>query len=300
MTKKIKKSVSIVGAGPGGLAAAMLLAHRGYQVDVFEKNSDVGGRNGSMTIDEYTFDIGPTFFMMPFVLEEIFQQTGRDLHDYVKMKEVEPLYRLVFEGKQDFYPTRDRTKMKLHIEQVFPGDGGGYEKFMQDERKKFEKVYTALKATYLHWYDAITWNNIKALPYLDLGKSVYDVMATYFSHNEMRISMTFQAKYLGMSPWKCPGFFAILPFIEHEWGIWHPIGGLNQLSKAMATAAKESGARIHTNTPVKQVVINNGAATGVQLENGTIHTSDVTVVNADFGYAATNLIPAMDQKKCCL
>lgn len=293
----MKKKIVIVGAGPGGLSAAMQLAYLGHDVHVYEKESQVGGRNGAMTIDGYTFDIGPTFYMMPFVLEEIFQRVNRQVSDYLDMKEIDPLYRLRFRGETDFYPTRDKAKMLEHIEALFPGDSAGYQKFMEREAIKFARIFPCLQDKYLSIFDYLKPHLFKALPYLDAHKSVYDVIAKYMKHEDLRISMTFQAKYLGMSPWDCMGMFTMLPYIEHEYGIWHPIGGLNQISEAMAKVAKEYGGHIHLGEPVEEVLVEQGSATGLRLTSGDTVQADTVVLNADFAYAMSKLVQPINRRK---
>ena len=114
------KRVIIVGAGPGGLAAGMLLAHNGYQVDIFEQKSYIGGRNGYIQLGDYQFDIGPTFFLMKSILEGIFKETGRNLADYVQIDNLDPMYRLSFNDEREFFPSTDQDKMKAEMERLWP------------------------------------------------------------------------------------------------------------------------------------------------------------------------------------
>ena len=226
------KKVVIVGAGPGGLTAGMLLAHNGYDVHIFEAKSYLGGRNGCIKLGDFTFDIGPTFLMLPQELKNIFQITGRNIESYLDLREIEPLYRLRFKGHLDFYPSRDRNFMGDQIERLFPGDKAGYEAFLKKEKIKFDRLFECLKTPYDRLIHFARPQFIKALPHFDLGKSLYDKLSEYFSHEELKIAMTFQSKYLGMSPWNCPAAFTILSFVEHMWGIYHPIGGLFKISEA--------------------------------------------------------------------
>ncbi|MCX7841622.1 MAG: phytoene desaturase family protein [Clostridia bacterium] len=291
------KKVVVVGAGPGGLTAGMLLAHNGYDVHIYEKNDYVGGRNGRIELGEFKFDIGPTFLMLPEVLEDIFRFTGRNLNDYLEMKEIEPLYRLRFHGKLDFYPSRDKKYMKDQIEKLFPGDENGYEYYMEKEKVKFERIFNCLKIPYDRFIHFFRPAFLKAIPKLDIGKSLYGKLSEYFKHEEMRIAMTFQSKYLGMSPWNCPGAFTILSYIEHSGGIFHPVGGLNTISEAMARIVKEEGGSIHLSTPVNEVIVENGKAKGVYLENGERIMADYVVINADFAHAMTHIVREENRKK---
>lgn len=291
------KKVVIIGAGPGGLTSGMLLAHKGYDVEIFEKKSYIGGRNGRIELGEFSFDIGPTFLMLTEILEEVFEKTGRKVSDYLELKEIEPLYRLKFKGKKDFYPSRDRKYMREQIKEIFPGDEDAYELYLKKESIKFDKIIDCLKLPYGKLFHMARPQLFMAMPSLKLGTSLYDCLAKYFNHEELRIAMTFQSKYLGMSPWQCPAAFTILSYIEHSRGIFHPIGGLNKISEAMGKVIKEHKGKIHFSTPVKEVIIDKKKAKGVLLENGEKIYADHVIINADFAHAMTNIVNKSDRKK---
>ncbi|RXI97770.1 phytoene desaturase [Anaerobacillus alkaliphilus] len=284
------KRIAVIGAGPGGLAAAMLLASSGYKVDVFEKKPYVGGRTSSVQMGDYTFDMGPTFFSMPHILEEIFAATGRKLEDYVDLVEIEPMYELKFADKS-FSPSRDQIKTKKKIQADFPGNEEGYEKFMRDTEKKMATLMPILQNRHNSLFDYMRWRTIRALPKLSLNQSLYDVLSQYFTDEKLKLAFTFQSKYLGMSPWECPGAFSILSYMEHKYGIFHSMGGLNQLTKAMAKVVNELGGTIHVDCGVKKLTIDKHKnVTGIQLENGESLSFDEVVVNADFAHAMTSLV----------
>jgi phytoene desaturase len=293
----MSQKVVIIGAGPGGLTAGMQLAHQGYQVDIYEKNGHVGGRNAAIKLGEYTFDTGPTFLMLLETLEETFRDAGRDMHKLLDLRRLEPMYRLRFHGTGDFFPVSDGQQMVKEVERVFPGDGKNYLRFRDQEGKKFDKVYPCLKVPYDSLLSYLKPRFLKAIPRLDPFASVYDRLASYFTHDDLRIAMTFQAKYLGMSPWQCPATFTILSVIEHTYGIFHPIGGLNKISEVMARVVTENGGRIHLNKPVKQLIVKDRAATGVLLENGETVEADAVIINPDFAWAMSNIVRPEDRKK---
>jgi phytoene desaturase len=285
------KHVVIVGAGPGGLTAAMILAHRGVKVTVLEKRSVVGGRNGELRVGEYSHDIGPTFLMMKFLLDGIFQICGKKSKDYMEFKLLEPMYELVHRG-QSMFPSSDYETMRNEVKRAFPGQERGFDTFMKTERKRFAKMYPCLQKPYSSAAAYFAPVFLKALPSLALTRSLYDVLASYYTPEELRISFTFQSKYLGMSPWSCPGAFAIIPFIEYGFGVYHVMGGLCKISNGMAKAAEEEGAEIRLNTPVKRVIVERRTATGVELEDGTKILADDVIINADFAHAMTHIAEA--------
>ena len=292
-----QKRVIVVGAGPGGLAASLLLASKGYDVSVLEKRADVGGRNAAIRAGGFTFDVGPTFFLMKDVLEGVFRQAGKRLESYVELRELDPMYRLLFKGGRSLYPSRDKEKMRATLEAFSPGSFAGYLRYLEKERRKYDQLIPCLQMPYGRIRDFFSWQLISSIPYLDAHLSIYDVLARYFDDADTRLAFTFQAKYIGMSPWDAPGTFSIISFIEHGDGIFHVMGGLNQLSQGMARAARESGAKIRTSTAVRRVLVENRTAVGVELEDGTIERADYVVVNADFAHAMTKLVRAEDRRK---
>lgn len=291
------KKIIIVGAGPGGLAAGMLLAHRGFKVEMFEKNAEPGGRNGRIKIGDFKFDIGPTFFMMNFVLQGIFEETGRDLDDYVNLKKLEPMYRLYFPDDRQMLISSDRLKMERELKRVFSGDEAGVAKFYKREERRFKRLFPVLAHHNNNILEALHPRMLLALPHFGIGRVLYDIMGDYFKNEFAKLSFTFQSKYLGMSPWDCPGAFAMVPYIEHSTGVWHIEGGLSETARAMAEVIEESGGQIHYNTPVASLLIKNKKVYGVKLADGQEVLADKVVVNADFGYTMSNLIPAGTLRK---
>ncbi|PPA72364.1 phytoene desaturase family protein [Jeotgalibacillus proteolyticus] len=284
------KKIAIIGAGPGGLAAAMLLASKGYKIDVYEKQNFIGGRNSSFKMGGYTFDVGPTFLSMPEIAEELFEEANRNLHDYIDLKELPMMYELIFPSKK-VRMYRDPVKMKDEIERHFPGDSAGYDAFMADTRMKMDRLRPILQSKMDHYYQYMSFKVLKALPQLSLGKSLYTVLSNYFQHEELKLGFTFQAKYLGMSPWECPGAFSILSFMEHEYGIFHPMGGVNQLSKAMARVVHEYGGNIHLGNGVKKLITDQKKnVTGFILEDGREVECDEVIINGDFSHVMSNLL----------
>jgi phytoene desaturase len=289
----MKKKIVIVGAGPGGLSAGMILAHRGFDVEIIEKAPIVGGRNAPLKLGEFTFDTGPTFLMMNFILEEMFEETGRRTKDYLEFRDLEPMYRLKF-FNNEIRVSSDHEKMEAEIKREFPGEEGGLKEYLKGEKKRFDYLFPCLQKSYSSFKDMIIDPFRKAIPHLDLDKSVYTALGKYFKSENLKFCFTFQSKYLGMSAWECPAAFAMVAYIEHKWGIKHVIGGLNKISQAMATVVEEEGGKIRLNTKVKRLVNSGKKVTGVELQDGTVVNADEVIVNADFSYAATEL---MDPKQ---
>ncbi|MCS5421743.1 MULTISPECIES: phytoene desaturase family protein [Psychrilyobacter] len=293
------KDVLIIGAGPGGLSAGMLLASMGYKVNIFEKQPYLGGRNSPINLEDYSFDLGPTFFIMKSVLEEIFEKTGRKLEDYVKLIEVNPMYRLKFGNGKSFYPwsSRHREKMITEIEKNFPGESSGYLSYLKREEIKCKRLIPCLQVPYSSWKDFLKLRFLKALPYLDAHMSLYTTLEKYFKHDLLKLAFTFQAKYIGMSPWEAPGTFSIIPYLEHSDGIYHVEGGLNRLSQVMAEVIKEEGGRIELSSPVEEIIFEGKKAVGIKLSDGRIVEGEHIIMNTDFANGMSKLVPENLRKK---
>ena len=246
------KKVVVVGAGPGGLTAAMLLAHAGYQVEVFEKQAAVGGRTSAVQLGEFTFDRGPTFLNMMYLVEEIFELTGRRFEDYVEPIALTPLYELVYADKR-FTVTHDYEEMLQNIERVFPNNSAGYTRYLTETHKKLQALVPLLQRKISSPMDLFTFQAMKAVKELEIGKSLMDTLAQYFDDEQLQLAFTFQSKYLGMSPWTCPGAFSILSYIEQAYGIYHLKGGVHQLSLAMAKVLEEMNVPVHLHAGVQQL-----------------------------------------------
>ena len=290
------RRVVVIGGGPGGLAAAMLLAKRGFRVQLFEKQPVLGGRNAEVMLGQYRFDLGPTFLMMKFLLDELFEEAGRSSSDYLDFRMLDPMYRLCFEQKS-MLARSNPADMQAEIERAFPGEGGSLARFLQRESVRFRKLYPCLQRPYGSLMDVFSPTLMAALPHIAPGRSLHNVLASYFRSEELRLAFTFQSKYLGMSPWDCPGLFAMIPYTEHAHGVFHVQGGLCRISDAMAAVAREHGAEIHTSSPVKRVLTRGRTAVGVELESGDRIEADDVVINADFGHAATTLFAPSELKR---
>jgi phytoene desaturase len=281
--------IAIVGAGPGGLTAAMILAHRGFDVTVLERESYVGGRNSEMRLGDYRFDLGPTFLMMKFILDEVFEEAGTKSEDHLEFTSLDPMYRLIFKGKT-LDATADHRKMERQLRQLFPGNEAGYKRFLEKEKKRFRLMYPCLQKEYAKFRTFFHKDFLRALPSLSLGSSMFQRLGRYYDDELLKISFTFQSKYLGMSPWDCPAAFLIIPYIEHQFGVFHTTGGLSEIARAMAEVAERNGAKIRLGCPVKRLMLDGKDVTGVELESGEKIFADDTIVNADFGYAMSELV----------
>ncbi len=281
-----KKHILIVGAGPGGLSAAMTLANRGFDVTIVEKNDRVGGRNAELNLGDYSFDVGPTFLHQKFCLDEVFAEADRKAEDYLELVNLNPMTRLSW-ADTSLHTYSNQEQMVAELDRVFPGSSEGFERYMNDQAIKFRKIYPCLQRPYQSLSSFLSPKLVKALPYVLTTKSVHDTLGNYFQDERLKLAFTFQAKYLGMSPWHCPALFSILSFTEYRFGVYHVQGGLNRISHAMADVFGELGGDIRLESGVKELTMQGRQLTGAILENGETIKADAVVINADYAHAAT-------------
>ena len=287
--KNKARHVVVVGAGPGGLTSAMILAHRGFRVTVVEKADRVGGRNAELRAGAYSFDTGPTFLHQRFTLDEVFAEAGRDLDDELELVLLDPMTRLSW-GDKSLDTSCDPVKMGKEVERQFPGESGGFYRFMHDHEAKLRVLFPCLQKSYTRVADLMSPKLLRALPYVATRQSVFTLLEQYFTDERLRLAFTFQSKYLGMSPWDCPALFSILAYLEYRFGVYHVQGGLCQISEKMAEVAMADGAEIRLGSPVEQVLTAGRTSTGVRLVSGEVIKADAVVVNADYGVAVTQLL----------
>ncbi|MGB0291353.1 MAG: phytoene desaturase family protein [Luteolibacter sp.] len=286
MVSMKQKHILVVGAGPGGLSAAMTLANRGFKVTVVEKSDRVGGRNAELKLGDYSFDVGPTFLHQKFCLDEVFAEADRKAEDYLDLVDLNPMTRLTW-GDTSLQTFSDQDRMIAELDRVFPGSSAGFQRYMKEQAIKFRKIYPCLQRPYQSLSSFLSPNLMKALPYVLTNKSVHDTLGDYFKDERLKLAFTFQAKYLGMSPWHCPALFSILSFTEYRYGVYHVQGGLNRISHAMSDIVGELGGEIRLGAGVKELTMQGRQLTGAILENGETIKADAVVLNADYGHAAT-------------
>lgn len=268
----------------------MMLAKSGCKVTLLERRDRPGGRTSSLGDDQYTFDLGPTFFLYPRVLQEIFQFCGYNLFKEVPMKRLDPQYRIQFESGGRIDATPDPVAMREQIASLNPADADGFDAFIAENRQKLKAFQPILEQPFNSWKDVLRPHLLKVLPLLKPHQSVETYLKRFFSDPRVRIAFCFQSKYLGMSPFQCPSLFSILSFLEYEFGVYHPIGGCNSVTQVMARIATELGVDIRYNEPVKSFEYRGRRPVRAFTEQGE-YRGDAFVVNADFAQFMSRAIP---------
>ena len=178
--------------------------------------------------------------MLKFVLDEMFELVGERTDDHLVCERLNPLYQLCF-GDLSLNMFSEPEAMRSELEKHFPGSAQGYDLFMRREKKRLQMLFPGLQRDYSSLRGLLSRDLIAAVPHLAIGQSMYGVISKYFSEETLKIAMTFQSQYLGMSPWNCPGGFAIIPFLEHYYGIYHVRGGINRIPAAMSAIVEKKG-----------------------------------------------------------
>jgi phytoene desaturase len=284
------KKVIVIGAGPGGLASAILLAAGGAKVKILERLPTIGGRTSSIEADGFKFDLGPTFFLYPRVLEEIFAVAGTSLREELEMVRLDPQYRIIFGAGGAIDASPDATRMEQQIAAIAPNDAPEFRRFLDENRTKLTRMEPCLETPFLGWRDLMTMRLLKMLPTLRPHQSLDSYLGRFFRDPRIRLAFSFQSKYLGMSPFRCPSLFSILSFLEYEYGVFHPIGGCAAVTAAMARVAQRLGVEICLGAPVEEVLFEGRRATGVRTAAG-VEKANALVLNADFARAMQRLVP---------
>lgn len=282
----------IVGAGVGGLATAIRLAAAGHRVTLLEKNLTVGGRANRWQADGFSFDTGPTLLLMPDVYEELFATAGRRLADYVELTQIQPNYRITFDDGASFDASPDLAAMARDLDRIQPGAGERLPAFVADAGYKYRVARQRfINRNFLSPAQFLTPRNLVELLRTGALRNLFRHAGRYFRDERLRLALTFQTMYLGISPLDAPAIYALLPYTELAEGIWYPRGGIYRLVEAMAELARELGVTICTGAEVTALDISGARVHGVRLADGSLIEADVVITNADLPAAYRRLVP---------
>jgi phytoene desaturase len=276
------KTVGIIGAGFGGLSAAIHLRLKGFDVSVFESNPTVGGRANVISRDGFTFDTGPSLVNYPWVFEELFAAAGKKLSDYVTLLPVDPTVQFQWRDQTHFHLSSDVKKLLAECERLEPGSGPNTMAFLRDAGAKydvsFSKLVTRNEDNPVKWIGKLSASEMWQT---GVWHSLDSELGRFFKSRYIREALGSYGMYLGGSPYELPGLFSILAYGEMAMGLWLPKGGIYGLVCGISRLARELGVKIHTNTPVTRYTTEGGRATGLELADGRKLPFDVVVSNAD-------------------
>ena len=283
--------VIVIGAGIGGLVSSILLANKGYQVTVLEKNSTVGGKMQQFKSDGYRFDTGPSLLTMPFLLEKLFETCSERLSDYLTYSELDPLCRYFYPDSTQFDNYSDRIKSQLEIQRFAPKDVKSYWRFLDRSKKIYHRTAKAFLFNPL--YDLSDFKNVNFfnLIRIDALSTVSQKVDRYFSSSYMRQFFKRFTTYNGSSPFKAPATLNVIPHVELDQGGYYVSGGMYNIAKALEKLAIKQGVEFSFNSAVTQIQTDNHRITGVNIANGELHSCDLLFTNTDATDTLLNLMP---------
>ena len=286
------KSVIVIGAGVGGITAAIHLARGGLHVTVLEKNARPGGRCDRFSREGHHFDTGPTLFVMPLLYEAEFRALGTSMHERLDLQRVDPTYQLVFDDGSRLALTSDLKSMQEQLETIQPGSFPGLLRYLQEGERHYRLVLEKLvNRDFRHLSDFINLHNWDLIFRLKPLVNHYRNMSAYFDEPRLKSAFTFQDIYMGLSPFEAPATFSMMPYTELAHGVWYPKGGMYRIVETLVDLARQAGVEFCFNSTVEQIDIDSIHAQGVRLADGSRLEADVVLANADLPYVYQNLLP---------
>lgn len=291
--------IIVIGSGFGGLGAAIRLAARGHEVEIFEKRDKIGGRGYVYEADGFKFDSGPTVITAPFMFDDLWAIAGKRREDDVTFIPLDPFYRIFdSEGRKLDY-NGDESFILEQIRQRSPADAEGYQQFMRSTGPIFEKGFVELAdKPFLRFSDMI-----KVAPDLIRMKSylsVYQYVSQFVGDDFLRRCWSFHPLLIGGNPFDSPSIYAMIHYLEREWGVHYAQGGTGALIAAMGRLFESLGGKIHLNAEISEIVVNadqRRRVKGVRLGDGTVVEADHIVSNADVAFTYRSLIAPEYRRK---
>ena len=289
-----RSSAVVIGAGLGGLSAAMRLGSKGYSVTVIDRLDRVGGRGSSVTKNGFRFDLGPTILTVPQVFEKLWKDCGKDFAGDVELVPLDPFYEIRWQDGSRFQVRSSEEEMLAEVTRNFPKDLKGYCKFLEDCEKRYVFGFEGLGRRPMNKI----WDLLKEIPgfiRLRADRSVYAHVSTRVKDPKLRMALSFHPLFIGGDPRNVTSMYILVSHLEKAFGGHYVKGGVQALADAMANVVKEQGGQVLLNSNVENITLSKQKADGVMLENGLKLSADIVVSNADPGWTYNKLLP--NQKK---
>ncbi len=286
----MKKKIIVIGGGMAGMAAAAHLAKQNFSVKLLEKNDRIGGRNRQFSAAGYTFDMGPSWYWMPDIFEQFYQEFGHTTKDFYTLERLNPSYQVIHANQTSTLIPANREELAQLFESWEKGSAAKLALFLKEAEEKYR---TAMKEFVikpsLSIREYINFNLIKKSFQLDLFKSISAHIRKYFKHPNIIELLEFPVLFLGAKPQFTPALFSMMNYADMVLGTWYPKGGMVEISKAFNTILKEKGVEVLTNTTVRKIEVKNGIAHAVLTDNGPIG-ADIIVSGADYHHTEQVLL----------
>ncbi len=284
--------VVVIGAGVGGLSAAIHLARRGMRVTVVEKNATPGGRLGGYERDGHVFPTGPTLLIMPLLYRSELSALGADLEADLDPQRVDPSYRIVFDDGERLDMTSDLAALSARLDAMEPGASGGLLRYLDEGRRHYDLGMARLvERDFRRARDFFRPTNAALMFQVHALLPHYRHMSAFFDSPRLRAAFTFQDVYMGLSPFHAPATFSLTPYSELAHGVWYPRAGMTRLVDVLVGLAQEAGVEIVCGEPVQRIEVAGSVAQGVVLADGRLLAADVVLANADLPYVYRDLLP---------
>jgi len=290
MTKK----VVIIGTGYGGLALANLLAKAGYEVAVYEKNPSAGGRIQAVKQDGFTFDLGPSWYLMPEIFEQYYQLFDRSAEQELDLVRFSPGYKVWSEGYEPLIIQGDVDKDMATFEAIESGAGEKLQRYVARSSQVYEvAVKHALYNNFTRVSDVLQWPLLRQLPtMLPLVWRTLDAhVSRWFRDLRLKQLLEYHMVFLGSSPFQAPAVYSLMSHLDFRSGVYYPRRGMMELADSMERLGRSLGVKYHYNSPVKQIVLDGHQATGIELMNGEHIAADLVISAADIHHTETKLLP---------
>ena len=285
----------VIGSGFGGLAAAIRLSCRGWQVQVLERLDRPGGRARMHTMQGHRFDAGPTIVTVPQLFEELWQLCGRNFADDIDLAPVDPFYRIRFDDGSHFDYCGDQDRVREQIRAFSPGDLAGYEKLLQESQRCYDHGFEKLgdKA-----FDGLG-DLVAAVPNLiqmRAWRSMYQMVSRRLRDPRLRMAFSLQPLLIGGNPMAVTGGYSLIHVLERKFGVHWPRGGMVRVIEAMTALLAERGVPVNCSAEVRQILVDGGRARGVELAGGQRLEADIVVSNADAAWTYRHLVDAAHRR----
>ncbi len=276
----MKKKVVVMGAGFGGLAAALRARSKGYDVTIFEKGQQLGGRARVFNRGGFKHDAGPTVITAPWLLEELFQLFGKNIKDYVELRKLDLWYRFIYPDGSSFDYTRDIQKTLTQIQSLSPVDVQGYQNLLNDSEKIFKIGFDQLSAKPFHNLFFML-RQVPAMIRLKAHRTVWQFVASHLKHEKLRQAFSIQPLLVGGNPFNTTSIYSLIHFLERKWGICFPMGGTGALVAALGKLAVEEGISIKLHAEIKNIKAANKQVIAIETQKGEVVPCDILISNGD-------------------
>ena len=284
------KDIVVIGSGFGGLSAAIRLQAAGHRVHLVEKRDKLGGRAYVYEKNGFHFDGGPTVITAPYMFDDLFAVANRKREDYVEFVNCNPFYRIYDHNKRYFDYNGDTDFILQQIDRWSPDDKANYLNFMRGTQDIFDTGMGLIEQPFGRISDML--KVVPDLVRLQSYRSVYNYVSKYIKDDFLRQCFSFHPLLIGGNPFDSTSIYALIHYLEREWGIWYAMGGTGAIVKGMAKLFQELGGEISVNSEVGQISVEAGKANGVYLSDGTFMPADTVVCNGDVAFTYLNLIDA--------